>query len=359
MEVQDVPAIVAAAKAKGVLVGCDNTWATPLLFKPLEHGADFACEALTKYVGGHSDLLLGSITVTDMALRQKLKEMLRGFGIGVSPDECRSRCAASRPWACAWPISGEVSEDFARAADEVARGRARAASGPAVLPRPRDLEARHGALVGRVQRRAEAGRRGDARRGADRAGGLRDRRLLGRHAQPDRADGGRGRPHRHVPGRRRAPLLRISIGLEDPDDLWNDLDALLVDARTGAGGQGRLTATKIKENDAAGEAPAVQEDRALTTTNTKKGERTMKTLHHRTWIALAARGACAMAQLQRPTRSRRSAIAARSSAAPAPASPASRLQDANGRWQGFDIDICRALAVVIFNDHGEGQLSSR
>ncbi len=58
MEVQDVPAIVRAAKAKGCLVGCDNTWATPLIFKPLAHGADFACEALTKYVGGHSDLLL-------------------------------------------------------------------------------------------------------------------------------------------------------------------------------------------------------------------------------------------------------------------------------------------------------------
>lgn len=50
MEVQDVPAIVAAAKSRGALVGCDNTWASPLLFKPLAHGADFAIEALTKYV---------------------------------------------------------------------------------------------------------------------------------------------------------------------------------------------------------------------------------------------------------------------------------------------------------------------
>lgn len=77
MEVPDVPAIVAAAKRKGALVGCDNTWASPLLFKPLEHGADFATEALTKYVGGHSDLLLGSITVSDLSLRQRLKDTLR------------------------------------------------------------------------------------------------------------------------------------------------------------------------------------------------------------------------------------------------------------------------------------------
>jgi len=67
-------------------VGRDDTWATPLLFKPLAHGA-FAAEALTKYVGGHSDLLLGSITVADVALRDRLKDVLRAFGVGVSPDE--------------------------------------------------------------------------------------------------------------------------------------------------------------------------------------------------------------------------------------------------------------------------------
>jgi cystathionine beta-lyase/cystathionine gamma-synthase len=79
MEVQDIPAVVRAAKARGVLVGCDNTWCTPLLFKPLDHGCDFAAEALTKYVGGHSDLLLGSITVKDIALRQRMKEVLRSL----------------------------------------------------------------------------------------------------------------------------------------------------------------------------------------------------------------------------------------------------------------------------------------
>ena len=87
MEVLDLPAIVQAAKKKGALVGCDNTWATPLLFKPLSFGADFAVEALTKYIGGHSDLLLGSITVKDIELRQAIKLVIRDLGIGVSPDE--------------------------------------------------------------------------------------------------------------------------------------------------------------------------------------------------------------------------------------------------------------------------------
>ncbi|MBR0644656.1 cystathionine beta-lyase [Plastoroseomonas hellenica] len=87
MEVQDMRAIADAAHASGALVGCDNTWATPLLFKPLDHGADFVMEALTKYVGGHSDLLLGSISIRDLDLRQRLKDTMRMIGIGVSPDD--------------------------------------------------------------------------------------------------------------------------------------------------------------------------------------------------------------------------------------------------------------------------------
>ncbi|MGE0715447.1 MAG: cystathionine beta-lyase [Alphaproteobacteria bacterium] len=88
MEVQDIPAIVAAAHARGALVGCDNTWATPLLFKPLAHGVDFSMMALTKYVGGHSDLLLGSIAVRELAQHRRVKDTIRMLGIGVSPDEC-------------------------------------------------------------------------------------------------------------------------------------------------------------------------------------------------------------------------------------------------------------------------------
>ncbi len=88
MEIQDLPAIVAAAKAKGALVGCDNTWATPLYFKPLAHGADFSIEAITKYVGGHSDLLMGSVSVATIEMHRRLKATMRMLGMGVSPDDC-------------------------------------------------------------------------------------------------------------------------------------------------------------------------------------------------------------------------------------------------------------------------------
>ena len=88
MEVQDIPAIVAMAHARGALVGCDNTWATPLYFRPLDHGADLVVEALSKHFSGHSDILMGSVTVRDDALGYKLKAAFGRLGIGVSPDDC-------------------------------------------------------------------------------------------------------------------------------------------------------------------------------------------------------------------------------------------------------------------------------
>ncbi|WP_316178939.1 trans-sulfuration enzyme family protein [Bradyrhizobium sp. SZCCHNRI1009] len=113
MEVQDVPAIARAAKVRGVLTGCDNTWASPLLFKPLAHGVDFVVEALTKYVGGHSDLLLGSITVKDLSLRKALKDVLGVLGIGVSPDEAALALRGIETMGVRMAHSGRVAREFA------------------------------------------------------------------------------------------------------------------------------------------------------------------------------------------------------------------------------------------------------
>lgn len=88
MEMQDLPAIVAMAHAAGCLVGCDNTWASPLNFRPLAHGADLVVEALSKHFCGHSDVLMGSVTVRDEALGLALKASFGRIGIGVSPDDC-------------------------------------------------------------------------------------------------------------------------------------------------------------------------------------------------------------------------------------------------------------------------------
>ncbi len=87
-EVQDVPAIVAAAHEAGALVAADNTWASHLLFRPLDHGVDISMQALSKHVGGHGDLLMGSVAVRDDALFRRLKDTARFLGYGVSPEDC-------------------------------------------------------------------------------------------------------------------------------------------------------------------------------------------------------------------------------------------------------------------------------
>lgn len=88
MEVQDVPAIVAAAHARGVLVALDNTWAAGVLLDAFALGVDVTMQALTKYVGGHSDLLLGTVTVRDAALYEKLGAAHQVLGYNASPDDC-------------------------------------------------------------------------------------------------------------------------------------------------------------------------------------------------------------------------------------------------------------------------------
>lgn len=88
MEVQDVPAIAAAAHAAGALVAMDNTWSAGVYFDALEHGVDVTMQALTKYVGGHSDLLLGSVTTKDRAIYQRLGATHQLLGCAASPDDC-------------------------------------------------------------------------------------------------------------------------------------------------------------------------------------------------------------------------------------------------------------------------------
>jgi len=85
-EMQDVSALASVAKAAGVLVAMDNTWATPYLFKPLAHGVDISLMAGTKYIVGHSDVMIGTVTVTDAAF-PALNEATGDLGMSVGPDD--------------------------------------------------------------------------------------------------------------------------------------------------------------------------------------------------------------------------------------------------------------------------------
>jgi cystathionine beta-lyase len=85
-ETQDVSAIVEAAKAAGAIVMMDNTWATPLYFKPLDFGVDISIQAGTKYFGGHSDVMMGLITTT-ADWHQHLRRNVQSLGQCAGPDD--------------------------------------------------------------------------------------------------------------------------------------------------------------------------------------------------------------------------------------------------------------------------------
>ncbi len=85
-EMQDMPAIAAAAHARGCIVITDNTWATGLFFKPFAHGCDVSVHAATKYIVGHSDAMLGAITCTE-ATYGPIREMWSLLGVAAAPDD--------------------------------------------------------------------------------------------------------------------------------------------------------------------------------------------------------------------------------------------------------------------------------
>ncbi|GAB2178530.1 cystathionine beta-lyase [Dongia sp. agr-C8] len=85
-EVQDVPAIAALARRRGIVTIIDNTWASPLYFKPLKHGVDISLHAATKYIVGHSDVMMGIIAMKD-AHFMTVKNQVHGMGYSVGPDD--------------------------------------------------------------------------------------------------------------------------------------------------------------------------------------------------------------------------------------------------------------------------------
>ncbi|NML92535.1 cystathionine beta-lyase [Novosphingobium olei] len=86
LEVQDVPALAAMAKARGIVTVLDNTWASPLGFAALDHGADITVMSLTKHVSGHSDCMMGSASAGPDWYR-RLRLRAQGLGNVVSPDD--------------------------------------------------------------------------------------------------------------------------------------------------------------------------------------------------------------------------------------------------------------------------------
>ena len=103
MEMQDVPLLAQVARSRGATSLIDNTWATPLYFRPLEHGVDVVVHAVTKYIGGHSDLIMGSVT-SNAASWPALRAMITMLGMTTSPDDCWLALRGLRSLAARLPL---------------------------------------------------------------------------------------------------------------------------------------------------------------------------------------------------------------------------------------------------------------
>ena len=225
MEVSDVGAVTAIARQSGILTGCDNTWASPLLFKPLHHGVDVVAEAITKYIGGHSDILLGSITFKDTAVYTAVRKHLAMLGIAVSPDDCSLALRGLETLA----IRMDRVEAVARTVAERLVGApcVDAVLHPALPDAPGNAYWRRAftgssgvfslrlALCSDAALDAALSQLKVFRMGASWGG---TRSLIA----PMRADRLFGPASVHE-----ATYLRVSIGLEDADELWTDLFNLL------------------------------------------------------------------------------------------------------------------------------------
>lgn len=87
-ELPDIGAITAVTRARGIITALDNTWATPMLFRPMEHGVDISIAAATKYLSGHSDVMLGAMTAATEDIYKRLKDTTARWGNSASADDC-------------------------------------------------------------------------------------------------------------------------------------------------------------------------------------------------------------------------------------------------------------------------------
>jgi cystathionine beta-lyase len=223
MEIQDVPAISAAAREKGVCVVIDNTWATPLLFPPHERGCDLAIEAGTKYLSGHSDILIGLVSA-NAKWAKRLRHTFNLFAMGAGPDDAALALRGMRTMALRLKAQGRAALDIAHwlaARPEVVR-----VLHPALPSHPghdiwkRDFSGSSGVfsiiLKPAPKEAVEAFVDGLELFGIGYSWGGYESLVLPFDCAPYRT------ATRWAP---EGPALRFSIGLEDVADLKDDLDA--------------------------------------------------------------------------------------------------------------------------------------
>jgi cystathionine beta-lyase len=219
----DAPALASGAKAAKAVTLMDNTWAAGVFFKPLAHGVDLSVQALSKYVGGHSDVFLGSIATNDDGLARRIANSIEDLGWYVSPDDCWLALRGVRTL----PLRLAQHFDNARRVADWLAGQPQVARvlWPALPASPhhalwkRDYTGASG-LMGVV---LKPGSEAEAEAVLDRLelfglgyswGGFES---LATHETPQLTR----REHQPPPA---GPLLRLHVGLEAPEDLIADLE---------------------------------------------------------------------------------------------------------------------------------------
>jgi cystathionine gamma-synthase len=224
LAVADLPAVCAARRKPHALVAVDSTLATPLVQRPLELGADLVVHSATKYLGGHSDLLLGAAVARSDAVARRLRE--RRELAGATPGALEAYLATRGIRTLALRLE-RASASAARLAEHLGEH-----PGVAVVRYPGRLSHPTHATARRFMRGFGAVVSFDVHGGAQRADAVcRSLRII-RHATSLGGVESTIERRAAVPGQTHLPpgLLRLSVGCEHVDDLWADLDQALGDA---------------------------------------------------------------------------------------------------------------------------------
>jgi cystathionine beta-lyase len=223
-EMQDVPAIAALARERGVLTLIDNTWGAGLLFKPLEHGVDVSVQALTKYVCGHSDVFMGSACAREPKVVQALDDGVLHLGWSVSGQDAYLALRGLRTLATRLKRHGESGLTIAAWLEQqpevVEMYHPALPSSPDHALWARDYTGACGLFAFALKPAPETAVNALLNRlelfGLGFSwGGFESLAISGDHQLPQR------RFKSPYPG----PLVRLHIGLEEPDDLIADLRA--------------------------------------------------------------------------------------------------------------------------------------
>jgi len=221
LDVADLAAICAAARKPGAIVAVDNTFATPLNQRPLELGADASIQSATKFIGGHSDLLGGVVTVNDATLRAALvhaRELC-----GATPGALETFLAVRGVRTMALRLERAQQNAMTLAARLETHAAVTMTRYPGLPAHPTHDIARQqlkgfGTIISF-----------DVKGGAEAADAVCSRLELIQHATSLGAVESTIERRAAIPGQEHLPpsLLRLSVGIEHVDDLWSDLDRAL------------------------------------------------------------------------------------------------------------------------------------